>query len=85
VDVDGTRRPAPDGDRKDVAGGVETWWFGRRLGVRGGVRGSTIGEARTVVTGGVSAGITQSFAVDAHVGKGDAGGRSWGVGARFTF
>jgi hypothetical protein len=85
VDADATRRVTPTGDRRDVAGGVETWWMAHRIGVRGGVRGSTIGGARPVVTGGVSAGVTASIVIDAHLGRGDGGERSWGVGARFTF
>jgi hypothetical protein len=85
VDADATRRPTPTGDRRDVAGGVETWWMSHRIGVRGGVRGSTVGGARPVVAGGVSAGVTASVFVDAHLARGDGGERSWGVGARFTF
>jgi hypothetical protein len=85
VDADATRRATPTGDRRDIAGGVETWWMAHRIGVRGGVRGSTIGGARPVVTGGVSAGVTASIFIDAHLGRGDAGERSWGVGGRFAF
>lgn len=85
LDADLMRRPTPSGDRRDIAGGVETWWLGRRLGLRGGVRGSTIGGARPFLAGGVSGAVTSSISVDAHAGTGDAGERSWGVGARFTF
>src|SRR5918993_3209187 len=44
VDGDLTSRPTPYGDRRDVAAGLETWWIGQRLGLRGGARRSTIGE-----------------------------------------
>ena len=85
VDADVTRRPTPTGDRREIAGGVETWWLGQRLGLRGGVSGSTTGGMRPRVTGGVSAAVVAAMFVEAHVGRGDGGERTWGVGARFTF
>ncbi len=85
VDGDVVRRTTLTGDRRDVAAGVETWWLQQRLGLRGGVRGSTIGDPRSVVTAGVSAGLKPGFLVDAHVGYGADDARSWSVGARMTF
>ena len=57
VDADLVSRVTPFGDRRDVAVGVETWWMAQRLGVRGGVRRSTIGESRAAATAGVSAAL----------------------------
>ncbi len=85
VDGDIESRPTPFGDRRDLAAGVETWWMGRRLGVRGGIRRSTIGEARGAVAAGVSAGITASMMIEAHVATGDRNERGWSVGARMGF
>ena len=85
TDVDITRQASLTGDRRDVAAGVETWWLGQRLGVRGGLRGSTSGEARPVVAGGVSAAIKSGVFVEAHLARGDQDERSWSVGARLTF
>jgi hypothetical protein len=85
VDGDLTSRVAPDGDRRDVAAGVETWWLNQRLGLRGGVRGSTIGDARAAVAGGISAGLTAGMLVEAHVVRGQAGDRAWSIGARMLF
>jgi len=85
VDSDVTSRVTPDGDRRDVAAGVETWWLNQRLGLRSGVRGSTIGDARAAFAAGVSAGLTPGMLLDAHVVRGQAGGNSWSVGARMLF
>jgi hypothetical protein len=85
VDGDLTSRPAPSGDRRDVAAGVETWWRNQRLGLRGGVRRSTIGDARGAVAAGISAGLTPGMLLEAHVVRGHADERSWSVGARMLF
>lgn len=85
ADADLTRKPGLTGERRDVAGGVETWWLQQRLALRGGVRGSTVGEARPVVAGGVSAAIRAGVFVEAHLARGDQDGQSWSVGARLSF
>ena len=85
ADADLARKPGLTGDRRDLAAGVETWWLQQRLGVRGGVRGSTVGEARPVVAGGVSAAIKQGVFVEAHLSRGDQDGQAWSVGARVSF
>jgi hypothetical protein len=85
ADADLVRKPGLTGDRRDVAAGVETWWLQQRLGVRGGVRGSTVGEARPVVAGGVSAAIKSGVFVEAHLSRGDRDGQAWSVGARVSF
>ena len=68
-----------------AAAGVETWWWRERLGIRGGLRGSTVGEARPVVAGGVSAAVRSGVYVDAHLARGDEDGHTWSVGARVVF
>lgn len=85
ADADLLARPSPSGDRRDVAGGVETWWLNQRLGLRGGARRSAIGEARAALAAGVSAGLTPGMLVEAHVVRGQGDERSWSVGARMTF
>ena len=85
ADADLARRPGLTGERRDVAAGVETWWLQQRVGVRGGVRGSTVGEARPVVAGGLSAAIKSGVFVDAHFSRGDRDGQAWSVGARVSF
>ena len=85
MDGDVLSRETAAGDRRDVAAGVETWWRNQRLGVRGGVRRSTIGDARAAVAAGISAGMTSGMLLEAHVVRGHAAERSWSVGARMLF
>jgi len=85
VDGDLMSRATPAGDRRDIAGGLETWWLSQRIGVRGGVRRSTIGEARSAVAAGISAGLKPGMLVEAHVMRGKDDERSWSIGARMTF
>jgi hypothetical protein len=85
ADADVTSRVTPDGDRRDVAAGLETWWKNQRLGLRGGLRRSTIGDARAAFAAGVSASLKTGMLVDAHVVRGHESERSWGVGLRMMF
>jgi hypothetical protein len=86
VDADLTEVPSPSGERRDIAAGVEGWLAQRRVGLRGGMRASALGEARPVATGGVSVAIKTGVYVDGHVAAGgDGAERSWGVGARLVF
>lgn len=85
ADADVISRLSSSGDRRDLAGGIETWWFNQRLGLRGGLRGSTIGGARTTVTAGVSAGLSAGMLLEAHVARGQKDERSWSIGARVFF
>lgn len=85
VDSDVTGRTTLTGDRRDLAAGVETWWRNQRLGLRGGVRRSTIGDARAAVAAGISWGLTPGMMLEAHVLGGDAEQRSWSIGARVFF
>lgn len=85
ADADLRSRVTAAGDRRDVAAGVETWWSNQRVGLRGGLRRSTIGEARPAVAAGVSAGLRPGMLLDAHVVRGRAGEGSWSIGARMTY
>lgn len=85
LDGDVMSRPTPSGDRRDVAAGVETWWRDRRFGVRGGLRGSTVGEARAVATAGASAALMAGLYMEGHVARGQAEERSWSLGLRYSF
>jgi F plasmid transfer operon, TraF, protein len=85
LDADATRTPHASGDRRDVAAGLERWLKGRRAGVRGGVRASTVGDARPVVSIGGSFALRAGTYVDAYVAKGAREDRAWGIGARVTY
>ena len=85
VDADLVSRVTPLGDRRDVAVGVETWWMAQRLGVRGGMRRSTIGESRAAATVGVSAGLRPGMLVEGHAVFGQKDERGWSIGARMGF
>jgi hypothetical protein len=84
-DADLTSHPTPFGDRRDVAGGVETWMRNRTLGLRGGARRSTVGEARSAITGGISYAVRPSIFVEGHLAAGDRRERGWSVGVRAGF
>lgn len=85
VDGDLMTRATLTGDRRDVAAGVETWWLDRRLGVRGGVRGSTVGDARTGLSAGASGQLAGMYLEGYVAGGGDVRDRSWGLGLRYSF
>jgi hypothetical protein len=85
IDADVTRRPTVDGDRRDIAAGAEAWWLRQRLGVRAGVRSSTVGEHRSSVSSGLSAGIATGIFIEAQAAMGAADQRAWSLGARITF
>lgn len=84
ADGDVTRRASPTGDRRDLAAGVETWWRARTLGLRAGVRGSTVGDTRAVVSVGASA-LVAGFYVEGFVAQGQADERSWSLGLRYSY
>jgi hypothetical protein len=85
LDADLTRVETSSGDRRDVAAGIERWAWGRRVGVRGGFRASTVGDARPVVSAGGSYAVRGGVYVDAFVARGSSDERGWGVAARVTY
>lgn len=85
IDADATRVPHPGGARRDLAAGAERWLRGRQIGVRGGLRVSTTGDARPVASGGVSYAVRAGRFVDAYVARGRRGDHAWGVAARLTY
>jgi hypothetical protein len=86
VDADVTRTPSVEGDRRMVAAGAERWFAGHRLGVRGGVRVNTVGDARPTGAAGVSVAVKKGVLVEAHVARGGQNAdRGWGAGLRVGF
>jgi hypothetical protein len=85
VDADATRTAHATGDRRDVAAGIERWLMGRRVGIRGGVRGSTVGDTRPVASVGGSYALRAGMYVDSYYAHGQHEDRAWGIGARVTY
>jgi hypothetical protein len=78
------------GETRRVAGGLEIWMFRRKLGLRGGASGNTVGAKGSSASGGVSVAVMSGAYVktylDAHHTNGsDTSRRGWGVALRSTF
>jgi hypothetical protein len=86
-DADLVKSPTLLGDERRLAVGGELWALQRRVGVRGGVSGSTFGERRTAFSGGASAALRQGTYVDAELTGGgtDESRQGWSVALRVTF
>ena len=87
VDADLVKTPTVLGDERRVAAGAEIWALKRRVGVRGGLSGSTIGPRRSSLSGGASAALRPGTFVDAEVtgGGSDEERRGWAIALRVTF
>ena len=86
VDADLTRNDSPQGERRNIAFGVERWWAGGRLGALAGVRANTLWPRRAIAAAGFSVGVRRSTFVDGQLTRGQAGlDRSWGMATRMTF
>lgn len=85
-DLDLTRNEAPTGDVRMAAAGAERWLAGGLVGVRAGVRASTLGAARPVAAAGFSFAVRANVLVEAQVTAGHGGGdRGWSVAGRAAF
>jgi hypothetical protein len=86
LDADLTKVALPDGDRRSLAAGAERWWAERRVGIRGGARLQTVGDARPAASAGISLGLRAGFLLEAHVSHGgDDVDRGWSMAGRLTF
>jgi hypothetical protein len=86
LDADLTRTPGPGGDVRRAAAGGEYWLLKGLVGVRGGIRWSTLGASDTAFSGGFTVRLPRSVHVDGQLTNGDALEQAeWNVGARITF
>lgn len=86
ADADLAVRELVGGDEREVSAGAEIWLARRRLGLRGGVGGETIGTARASASAGASVAIRSGTYVDVSLTRGDAAvRRGWAAGLRVTF
>jgi F plasmid transfer operon, TraF, protein len=84
VDADVTRVDYPQGERRDVAGGVERWFRGRTVAIRGGLRASTAAGARPIASAGASLALRAGTYVEVYGASGDRD-RRWGIAGRLTY
>jgi len=85
IDADLTRVPHPAGERRDVAVGMERWVRGQQVGLRAGVRASTVGGGRPVLSLGGSFAVRAGTFVDGYVAKGTRDDRGWGLAVRLSY
>ena len=87
LDADVTRTPDITGDRRSLAAGAEQRLWQDRAAVRGGVRISTAGDTRPVVTTGGSISLKSGIFADGYlaVGLDEASPDGFGVGVRVVF
>jgi hypothetical protein len=74
------------GSFRNVSVGAEQWLASHRIGVRGGLRLSTIGNRDPVGSIGFSAAVRQGTYFDGHLSRGgDEADTSWSVSFQLTF
>jgi hypothetical protein len=85
ADADLTTDDEVPGGWRGIGAGAERWFGGRRVAVRGGVEGSTAGDARATGTGGVSVLVPGGFLLEASGALGARERRGWGLSAHVMF
>lgn len=74
------------GDRRNLALGVEQWFGGRRVAVRGGGRFNLAGSKERTATGGASLRLRPGLFLDGYLVRGGSTDeRGWGVASRVSF
>jgi len=86
IDADLRTVPTATGDERRIAVGGELWTQRRSIGARAGFSGSTVGDRRSAVSGGVSLALKPGiFADGALTGGSDVSRRGWAAALRVTF
>jgi hypothetical protein len=86
ADADLTKVTTIDGDERHVAGGLEVWLAQRRIGLRAGVSGNTVGETRTSPSVGASLALKSGTYLEGALTTGsDQARKGWGADLRVTF
>jgi hypothetical protein len=86
VDADLTTAHEGGRDEQEIAGGVETWWFGRRIGVRGGGGTNTAAGGGSFGAFGVTVSPYPRVNVVGAVTRGSDSARDrWSVGVRLAY
>jgi hypothetical protein len=86
ADADLTTTPGPYGPRRNAAVGGE-YWVGRGLvGVRGGVRWSTLGDTSRALSGGLTVKLPKSMYVEGQLTKSnETDEKAWNFGGGIAF
>jgi F plasmid transfer operon, TraF, protein len=86
VDADITRTATAAGEARHLAGGLEAWVVPKRVGLRGGVSGNTVGPTRLSPSAGVSVAVRSGILLDAQGTWGsDESRKGLGFDVRMTF
>ena len=86
VDADLTTTPGAFGLRRVAAVGGEYWLARGRVGVRGGVRWSTLGDSNRSLSGGASVKLPKSAYVEGQLTKADESDeKQWNIGVGISF
>jgi hypothetical protein len=86
VDLDLTKTATATGEAEHVAGGMEAWFFGRRLGLRGGVSHNRATPSGTSTSAGLSLGLRSSMYLDGAMTFGNDETRDgWSASVRVAF
>jgi hypothetical protein len=86
ADADLTTNDTAFGRERRLAAGAEAWLLRRHVGIRGGLSGTTVGDAPRALSGGVSVGIWSGVYLEGFITGGDSQGRhGWGSDLRLTY
>jgi len=86
ADADLTTTPGPFGDRRGAAVGGEYWLASGNVGVRAGVRWSTLGDSSRAFSGGLTVKLPRSIYAEGQLTKADESNEEqWNIGLRVTF
>ena len=86
ADADLMTNTSMGAETRHVAGGLEVWVLSKRLGLRGGGSGNTVGAKGSSASGGVSLALRSGTYLEAHHTNGtDPTRKSWGIALRSTF
>jgi hypothetical protein len=85
-DADLTTTPDVRGDRRTAAAGGEYWLAKGFVGIRAGVRWSTLGDTNRALSGGITVRLPRSIHVEGQMTKDNESNQNeWTAGARVTF
>jgi hypothetical protein len=73
-------------EEQEIAGGIETWWLGRRVGVRGGAGGNAAAGGGAFGAFGVTVVPYPRLNLEGAVTRGsDSARNQWSLGLRLAY